>query len=425
MLDIKLIRENPDKVKTGIEKKGFDPQLVDQLLLVDEKRRTFQQQAEKLRAERKQLGPDNLDRAREVKQQLEVIEKDLREADENFQAYLRKLPNLPFDEVPVGKDDSENVVIRQWGTPRQFDFPVKDHVELGEALGIIDTDAASKISGARFAYLKGRLALVEFALIQYTMSIVTDSEKLKAIADEAGLKDINLKPFTPVLPPVFIRPEVMERMARLEPADDRYYIQSDDLYLIGSAEHTLGPLHMDQMLTEDELPIRYAGFSTSFRREAGSYGRDTKGILRLHQFDKIELESFTLPEESVKEQDLIVAIQEYLVRSLDLPYQVIAICTGDMGDPDARQIDIETWMPGQNKYRETHTSDLMTDYQARRLNTRVKRSTGEAEYVHMNDATAFAIGRILIAILENGQQADGSVILPNVLVPYLGFNEIK
>ena len=201
-------------------------------------------------------------------------------------------------------------------------------------------------------------------------------------------------------------------------------MQRDNLYLIGSAEHTLGAMHMDQTFFEQNLPLRYIGFSTSFRREAGSYGKDTKGILRVHQFDKIEMESFTIPEDSKIEQDFFVAIQEYLMKSLEIPYQVVMICTGDMGTPDARQLDIEAWLPGQNKYRETHTSDLMTDYQARRLNTKVKLKSGKTEFVHMNDATAFAIGRTLIAILENYQQKDGSVLVPKVLQALTGFDKI-
>jgi seryl-tRNA synthetase len=224
-----------------------------------------------------------------------------------------------------------------------------------------------------------------------------------------------------------IRPDVFKRMARLDPGqeEERYYLPKDDLYLIGSAEHTLGPLHMDETLKEEELPVRYIGFSPAFRRESGSYGKDVKGILRVHQFDKLEMESFTTPENSRKEQDFIVSVQEYLVQSLEIPYQVVSVCTGDMGGPDARQIDIECWMPGQGRYRETHTSDLMTDYQSRRLATKVKRKNGKTELVHMNDATAFAIGRILIAIIENNQTAEGKIRIPKVLQKYIGKEEIE
>ncbi|MDD5590278.1 MAG: serine--tRNA ligase, partial [Candidatus Portnoybacteria bacterium] len=263
-----------------------------------------------------------------------------------------------------------------------------------------------------------------FALIQYAYSVLTDEKILKEIIDSAKL-EIEPKTFIPIIPPVFIKPEPFSGMARLEPKEERYYIPSDDLFLIGSAEHTLGAMHMEETFAEGDLPARYAGFSTAFRREAGSYGKDTKGILRVHQFDKLELESFSLPEKSKAEQDFIVAIQEYLMKSLDIPYRVVMICTGDMGAPDARQIDIEAWLPGQNQYRETHTSDSNTDYQSRRLNIRVKRTGGDVDFVHMNDATVFAVGRTLIAILENYQQKDGSVLIPEVLQKYAGFEKIQ
>jgi len=214
-------------------------------------------------------------------------------------------------------------------------------------------------------------------------------------------------------------------MARLEPREERYHIESDDLCLIGSAEHTMGPMHMDETIAEKRLPLRYVGYSASFRREAGSYGKDVKGILRVHQFDKLEIESFSSPESSVTEQDFIVAIQEYLMQQLGIPYRVVIVATGDMGDPDARQIDIEAWLPGQNKYRETHTSDLMTDYQARRLQTRVKRGDGKTDLVHMNDATVFAMGRTLIAIMENYQREDGSITVPEALKKFVPFEVIK
>lgn len=214
-------------------------------------------------------------------------------------------------------------------------------------------------------------------------------------------------------------------MARLEPAEDKFRTQIDGLYLVGSAEHSLGPLFINETIDEKELPQRFVGYSTSFRREAGSYGEDTRGILRVHQFDKLEMESFTAPEASEKEQDFLIAIQEYLMQQLGIPYRVVAICTGDMGDPDYRQVDIEAWLPAQGKYRETHTADLMTDYQSRRLNSKVRRKNGETDFVHMNDATAFAIGRTLIAILENYQNKDGSVKVPQVLRKYTGFKKIS
>jgi len=279
---------------------------------------------------------------------------------------------------------------------------------LGESLGVIDVETAGKVSGPRFTYLKGDLALMEFALVQF------------------ALNKLSQKGFVPVVPPVMIKPEIYIKMARLDPGqeEERYFMPNDDLYLIGSAEHTLGPLHMDEIINQNDLPKRYVGFSTCFRREAGSYGKDTRGILRVHQFDKVEMESFTTAADGAQEQELMVSIQEELMQELGLPYHVVIVCTGDMGGPDARQYDIETWIPSENKYRETHSADYMTDYQSRRLNTRAKLSDGKVELVHMNDATVLAVGRTLIAIMENYQNADGTITIPEVLRPIMGKDKI-
>jgi seryl-tRNA synthetase len=266
---------------------------------------------------------------------------------------------------------------------------------------------------------------MQFALIKFAFDTLTNQETLKTIAEEAGLSKISVKTFVPALPPVMMKSTVMNRMARLHPIDERYFFEKDDLVLIGSAEHTLGPLYMDKIIDEKDFPIRYVGYSTSFRREAGAAGKDTRGILRQHQFDKIEMETFCLPEESYQEQDFLVAIQEYLLRRLKIPHQVIICSTGDQGDADHRHIDIECWMPGQDTYRETHSADLMQGYQSRRLNTRVRRSDGKIEHVHMNDATVLAIGRALIAIMENYQQADGSIMIPEVLRAHMGKDVIQ
>ena len=262
--------------------------------------------------------------------------------------------------------------------------------------------------------------LLQFALIQFIMAALTDRKIIKQLADKVG--NPFDKPFTPVLLPVMVKSEVMKKMDRFDPLGDRYYLEQDEVLLIGSAEHTLGPIHMNEIIKEKDLPIRYIGYSTAFRREAGSYGKDMAGILRRHQFDKAEMETFVQAEYGQLEQNLIVAIQEYLLQRLNIPYQVVAVCSGDMGKPDFRQIDIECWMPGQNKYRETHTSDYMTDFQSRRLNIKYKTKTGDKKFVHMNDATAFAMGRILIAIIENYQQKDGSIIIPEVLRKYMPGN---
>ena len=352
---------------------------------------------------------------------MEKIEPELGNISKEYKSLLYRVPNIYSEDTPVGPDESENKVLKRVGELTKFNFKPKDHIQLGEDLGVIDTASAAKVSGARFNYLKGELALLEFALIQYCFSILTNEKILKEIAKKNNLK-VDTKPFVPIIPPVLVKEETLEKMARLEPREERYHIPSDNLYLIGSAEHSVGAIHMNEILGEKNLPLRYIGFSSSFRREAGSYGKDAKGILRVHQFDKLEIVSFTAPEKGMDEQNFIVAIQEYLIGSLGLPYQVVAICTGDMGGPDYRQIDIETWMPGQNKYRETNTSDYNTDYQSRRLNTKIKKSDGKLEYAHMNDATAYAIGRTLIAILENYQQADGSVDVPEVLRKYMPGN---
>ena len=438
MLSIKHIRENTEEVKTALAKKSVKPVLIDEVITLDKKQRDLQKIVEGYRAEQNtvseeiQRTADNgernvkINQMQTLKTEIKKLEPELEKVSADLREIMLKLPNLPMADVPVGKDESENQVIRKWGEIPQFDFTPKDHLELGEALDIIDVKTASAVAGSRFYYLKGALALMEFAIAQYAFSVLTNAEIIKEIATKIS-PDFPTKPFTPVIPPVMIKPSVYMKMARLDPGqeEERFYIQKDDLYLIGSAEHTMGPMHMDETIDEARMPLRYIGFSTSFRREAGSYGKDTKGILRVHQFNKLEMESFSLPELSIKEQDFLVALQEYMMQGLGLPYQVVMVCTGDMGGPDARQIDIETWMPGQNRYRETHSADLMTDYQSRRLNTKIKHKDGRVELVHMNDATAFA-GRPMIAILENYQQKDGSIRIPEALQPFMmGMKEIR
>jgi len=422
MLDIKFIRENSKKIEESCKKRGIKFDLK-KLLTIDEKRRKIQTDLEKISAQKNKASRE-IPKAKNKKKiiaEMKKIDKkgdklkeSFKKIEKDFYKLMYQVPNILVDDVPVGKDESENKVIRKWGKPTKFDFKVKDHIELGEALNVLDVKKAAEISGARFAYLKKELALLEFALVKYCFDVLSNPPN-----------DYAKKSFIPVIPPIMIKPDVYKKMARLdeEDKDEKYYMPKDDLYLIGSAEHTLGPLHMNEILNEKDLPLRYVGFSTCLRREAGSYGKDTRGILRVHQFDKIEIESFTTKENALKEQEFIVSLQECLVKSLNIPYQVVMICTGDMGKPDARQIDIECWMPSQNKYRETHTSDYMADYQARRLNTRVKRKN--MEFVHMNDATVFAIGRIIIAIIENYQQKDGSIKIPEVLQKYTGFKVIK
>lgn len=433
MLDIKFIRENKDIVQSGATKKGVQINL-DDLISLDDKRLKELKELEDLRAEinrvSNEISRDQdpthkqqlIEEMRLVKEDIKKKEEHLRQTLESWQRAMLEVPNMPSPDTPEGPDESGNQVIRTWGEKPVFDFEPKDHVALGESLGIIDNETAAMVTGSRFTYLKGDLVMLQFALVHFLLSVFTNEEIIKKIIDDKGLK-VSSKPFIPVIPPFMIKPNTMLKMGRLYPTEERYYIPSDDLYLIGSAEHTMGPMFMDHIFKEEEIPARYVGYSPAFRREAGTYGKDTKGILRLHQFEKVEMETFCLPEHSISEQELLVGMQEYLLQSLKLPYQVVIICTGDMGKPDYRQIDIETWLPGQNTYRETHTADLMTSYQSRRLNTKVKRSDGKLDLVHMNDATACAMGRLLIAIMENYQQNDGTIRIPEVLRPYMGGQE--
>lgn len=407
MLDIKFIRENQDLVKEAAKNKNREID-VEEILRVAEERKTLRTELDTLNQRRKEAAnARDVAAGTQIKTELEDLEKRYAELDKQFVALMIKVPNIYSPDTPVGKDENENKVIRQWGSKPEFGFEPKEHHEIGKALGVIDTETAADVAGSRFSYLKGDLVLMQFALIQFALKLLIG------------------KGFTPVLPPVFIKPAVQNRMARFMTPEDHYMFPNDDLMLIGSAEHTLGPMYMDKTVEEKNLPIRLVGYSTAFRREAGTYGKDTSGILRQHQFDKLEMESFTLPEDSLKEQDFLVSVQEEILQTLNLPYQVVVVCTGDMGFPDYRQIDIECWMPGQNKYRETHSADHTGNFQSRRLNARVKRADGSIEPMHMNDATALAMGRTLIAIIENYQQAGGSVKIPKVLLPYMnGLTEI-
>lgn len=431
MLDIKFIRENKDIVQSGAKKKHIDID-IDRLIALDDERLKIMKEVEELRSEVNKVSNNIvrdqdpalkiqlIEEMRLVKEDIKGKEEKLKEVIYEWQKIMLSIPNIPSVDTPEGEDESGNQIIRTWGEKPVFNFTPKEHYDLGKVLDIIDTETSAEVAGSRYSYLKGDLVLMQFGLIQMCLEILTNQEKLKKIAEDNNLSVNVSKAFVPVIPPVFIRPNVQLKMARLMKPEDHYTFPNDDLMLIGSAEHTLGSMHMDKIFEEENLPIRYAGYSTAFRREAGTAGKDTNGILRQHQFDKLEMEVFSLPENSREEQNFLVAIQEYVLQTLKLPYQVISVCTGDMGFPDNRQIDIETWMPGQNKYRETHSSDSTGGFQSRRLNTRVRRSNGKIEPVHMNDATVVAIGRTLIAIIENYQQEDGSIKIPEVLRPYMG-----
>jgi len=434
MLDIKFIKDNKEKVEQAAKNKNCEIDLC-QLFKLDEDRKKIQAKVGELRTEKNKLADsfkkskptgEEVARGKKIKNDITSFENELEEITGEYQKLLYQVPNLTSDDTPVAPDETGNKILRQVGEIPKFDFKPKDHMALGRLHKIIDTEKSTAVSGLRFNYLFGEAAFLQFAIVQFVFETLTDKKIIADLAKKSGNPSANV--FIPVIPPVIAKADIMKKMDRYDPIDDRYYLRLDDSLLVGSAEHTMGPLHLDEMIKAEDLPIRYIGYSTAFRREAGAAGKDTTGILRRHQFDKMEMETFSLPKDGLAEQEFIVAVQEYLVAQLEIPYQVILKCTGDIGGKaDYRAVDIECYMPGQGQYRETHTADYMTDFQARRLNTRFKTKDGDKGFVHMNDATAFAIGRILIAILENHQQADGSINIPKVLQKYMpgGMKVIK
>ena len=410
MLDVNFIRKNPEAVKKAAQDKDIDVN-VDLFLEKDKEFRQIGQELEELLAERKKLskekGGDGFDiekkkKVKELKSSLKTIE------DERFQLQ-QNIPSIPKPDVKIGKSEQDNEVIRTVGEPVPFDFAPKDSTELGESLDLIDTDRAGKVSGPRFGYLKNEAVLLEFALVQYAFDKLTKEG------------------FQPIIPPVLIKEKAMRGMGYLEHGEDQetYLLPKDDLYLVGTSEQSIGPYHMDEILLEKELPKRYVAFSTCFRREAGSYGKDTRGILRVHQFDKVEMYSLTTPKKSDEEHELFLKYEEELVQALKIPYQVVKMCTADLGAQTARKYDIECWIPSEKAYRETHSASTCTDFQSRRLKIRYKTKKGN-DFVHTVNGTAFAIGRMLIAIIENYQTKEGTVIIPEVLQKYLpNIQEIK
>ena len=426
MLDIQRIRENPELIAEKSKQKGY---VVDtqQLLGFDSERKELRSLVEELRRKRNELteshkgqkpSDDQMQQGRELKNSLLDAEHKLASIEMEFNELLKTIPNMPLDNVPIGASEDENVVVKQWGEKPAFDFDPKNHWMIGEAKGWIDKERATKVAASRFVYLKGDLVLLEFALWQFALSKLTDQNVIENIVKSNNLS-VNNKPFTPVLPPAAAKKEVFEATGRLNKEEQTYKIEDEDLWLNASAEHTLAPMHLNEILPEADFPIRYVGYTTAFRREAGTYGKDMEGILRLHQFNKLEMECFNLPENSYDEHLFLVAVQEYLMQQLELPYQILNKCTADIGFPNAHGMDIEVWLPGQNKYRETHTADYISDFQTQAMKTRVKRKNGTIELAHTNDATAFS-ERPLIAIIENFQTKEGDVIIPEVLKPYMG-----
>ena len=428
MLDIQFIRENADAVQQKSKQKGYTVDIA-HLLELDSERRSLLGQIEALRKRRNEQAAqvkgqkptaEQLAAGRQLKERLSALEVELGETEARYTALLKQVPNMPLAEVPVGASEDDNVVSKVVGEPTHFDFSPKNHAQIAEARGWLDKERAAKVTGARFAYLKGDLVKLQFALIQFVITKLTDGAFIQEVIQANGLH-VSSKPFVPVLPPLMLRETMYDAMDRLEPREDRYRVEgAEDLWLQGSAEHVLGSMHADEIIAEEDLPIRYLGYATSFRREAGTYGKDMEGMFRMHQFDKLEMESLSLPESGLEEHLLLVGIQERLMQLLGIPYHVLTKCTADIGKPNARGVDIEAWLPGQGKYRETHTADYMTDYQARRLKTRVKRADGRVELVHTNDATAFALSRAPIAIIENYQLPDGGMTIPDALRPFMG-----
>lgn len=413
MLDIKFIRENPEKVVKAAKDKGIDIN-VEHLLEIDNKLRGLDSMVQSLREDRNRAAKNrDIEKGKEIKTRLEKEENALKAVAEELNEWLFKIPNPAKEDVKLGKDDSDNEVLRKEGASKKLDFKPLDHLDLGEKLGIIDVKRAAKVSGTRFAYLKGDAALLEFALIQF------------------GLETLIKEGFTPIVPPVLIKKEITEGLGYWQGGgNEDYYLVNEPenpegyFYLVGTAEHSLVPMHKDEIFNAKDLPKRYVGFSSAFRREAGSYGKDTKGILRVHQFDKLEMVSFVKEGEDDKEHEYLLSLEEKLFKALEIPYQVVKMCTGDLGFPAARKYDLEAWMPGQGKYREVTSVSTVTDFQSRRLNIKYQ-DGNDKKYVNILNGTAFAIGRTIIAILENYQQKDGSIEIPKVLQKYIGKRVIK
>jgi seryl-tRNA synthetase len=419
MLDIKLIRENPSFMRENLARRG-DPEnlrMLDELIECDKLWRQHLTRLNELRRERnritaqiaeaKKKGGDItaiISRAKAVDGEITELEKRVADYEEKVHNYLMLLPNLLHESVPIGKDEFDNVTVRTWGKPPKFSFPPKDHIDLGLSLDIMDVERAGKIAGARFFYLKKEGVLLDMALMSY------------------ALEEMVKKGFTPIEPPFLMRRKPYEGVIALSDFEnDLYKVEGEDLYLIATSEHPMAAMYMNEVLKAEDLPIKLVGVSTNFRKEAGAHGKDTRGIFRTHQFNKVEQFVFCKPEDSWKIHEELVRNAEELVQKLGLPYRVVNVCTGDIGKVAAKKYDIEAWMPAQNAYREIISCSNCTDYQARRLNIRYREKEGEPPkgFVHTLNSTALATGRTIVAILENYQQEDGSVVIPEVLRKYM------
>jgi seryl-tRNA synthetase len=414
MLDLKLIRSEPERVKQALARRGAAEQ-VDALLALDARRRQLLPEIEGAQAERKTLSKQigEAKQRGDAADELMATVQGLKEAIESGKAELEQveaelgrvaaaLPNLPDPEAPDGMTEEDAVVLREVGERPQFDFEPRDHLEIGTELGLIDMEAAARLSGSRFAYLKGDLVLLELALVRYALDVVRGEGH------------------EPVAPPVLVREEALYGTGFLPGDRDQIYeIPKDDLFLVGTSEVALAGLHADEILEAEALPLRYAGFSSCFRREAGAAGRDTRGIFRVHQFDKVEMFSFVEPGQSVAEHERLLAIEERMLGELEIPYRVVNVAAGDLGAPAAKKYDCEAWIPSQERYRELTSCSNTTDYQARRLNCRYRPADNEApKAVHTLNGTAVAVGRTMIALIENRQDQRGGFTIPNILYAY-------
>ncbi len=416
MLDPKFIRSEPEKVKKALSDRGADAALLDGFLDVDSKWRAKTAEYETLKSTQNQVSSEIAQLKREKKDASELMSRmketaektrqlseDLKALDSELESRALYIPNIPSDKTPVGKDESQNVEVRRWGEPRKFDFPAKSHDEIGEKLGILDFKRAAKISGGRFAVLKGRGARLEMALINLMLDVHTKKHG-----------------YTQVFTPFLVNEASMTGTGQLPKFREDLYEAGDGLFMIPTAEVPVTNLHRDEVLSAEELPVKYASYSACFRREAGSYGKDVKGIIRQHQFNKVELVKFCLPEKSYDELESLTADAEEILKILELPYRVISLCTGDLSFASAKTYDIEVWFPSENKYREVSSCSNFGDFQARRMNIKFKADQkSKPRFVNTLNGSGLAVGRTLAAVIENFQQKDGSFSIPSVLAPYM------
>jgi seryl-tRNA synthetase len=417
LIDLRLLRDSPDVVRRAYARRGGVDAL-ERVVELDEEYRKKLREVEDLRAEQNRASraigqaspeerPAAIAAAKEMSDRLKELEPGLEQLDEELQAAAAFLPNLPHDSVPDGLTEDQNFVEREVGEKPLFDFDARDHVAIGEGLGIFDAERGAKTSGSRFVYLKGKGVILELALVRFALDFLYERN------------------FQPVVPPVLVREHAMYGTGFLPAEESEFYkVDRDDLYLVGTSEVPIAAMHSDEIFKPDDLPVRYAGFSPCFRREAGSYGKDTKGLIRVHQFDKVEQFSFTKPEDSWDEYATIRANQEMILQALEIPYRVLVMCAGDLGSSAAKKVDHEAWLPGAQRYLELTSATNATDYQARRLQIRMRGPEG-TRLVHTLNGTAVAVGRTIVALLENHQRVDGSVAIPEALRPYTGFAELS